>query len=311
MIAFSRTILDAIQDTYGNDTIRVRTEDGASALQNLDGVDKVSDFGRMQELRMAPECDTQEVLATIIARTIGCAVLLWLMFRGRHAARLSTRQLKADSAVMKSIVKIGLPSSLQLLLRSFSALVLMKIVALFGAVVIAAYGVGGRLFCLFLYPGFGFGAATATLVGQNLGAKDPARAEKSALTAAWHFFLILLGSGALMFFFAPQIARIFNPEPEFVRIATLCFRFVAVGSVTLAAGMTFSRAMQGAGETVTPMVMTLMSLYLVQIPLAYYLAVPMGLNEVGIWWGNLGGNITNALLMSAMFFRGKWKLKKV
>ena len=250
-------------------------------------------------------------LATVVARVIGCAIMLAIMLRGRHAARLDPHNLGVDTAVMKSIVVIGLPGSLQLVLRSFSALVLMKIVAFFGAVVIAAYGVGGRLFLLFLFPGFGFGAAAATMVGQNLGAGKPERAERSALVAAWHYFLVLAVCGTLVFVFAPQLARVFNPEAEFVHVASVFFRYIAVGSLTMAVGVTFSRALQGAGDTVTPMVMTAIGLYLVQIPLAYYLAVSLGYAETGIWIGNLAGSVVNGVLMAVVFLRGKWKSREL
>ncbi len=252
---------------------------------------------------------TGAALATLISRLVGSALLLLILQRGKHKVRLNRESLRLDWPIIRAIVRVGLPGSLQMLLRSFSAVVLMKVVAFFGPVVIAAYGVGGRLFYLFLFPGFGFSAAAATLVGQNLGAGDPARAQRSALCATWYYFLFLLISGTLVFIFAPQLAAAFNTEAEFVRSATVFFRYTAVGCLALSTGHVFSRAMQGAGETVLPMIMTGLSLYLVQIPLAYYLGVSLEIGETGIWIGNLVGNYANALLMAWIFFKGSWKRK--
>ena len=117
--------------------------------------------------------------------------------------------------------------------------------------------------------------------------------------------------GTLVFVFAPQLARVFNPEAEFVHVASVFFRYIAVGSLTMAVGVTFSRALQGAGDTVTPMVMTAIGLYLVQIPLAYYLAVSLGYAETGIWIGNLAGSVVNGVLMAVVFLRGKWKSREL
>jgi Na+-driven multidrug efflux pump len=197
-----------------------------------------------------------------------------------------------------------------MLLRSFSAVILMKIAAAFGTIVVAVYGIGGRLFHLFLFPGFGFGGAAATLVGQNLGAKNPDRAHRSALLASFYYLVFLMFSGTLIFIFAPEVAALFTPESEFVKTGSVFFRYLAAGSIFLCSGVVFSRALQGAGETVLPMLMTGLALYAVQVPLAYLLSSHFGLGENGIWIANLMGSLTNGVLMAIIFFQGKWKHKK-
>ena len=250
-------------------------------------------------------------LSTVIAQTMGSIMMVYIFVRGKHSLGIKFDNWSVDREIIKKIFIIGVPSTLQMLLRSFSAVVLMKIVSIFGHIPVAVYGVGGRIFQFFLVPGFGFGAAAATLVGHNLGAKKVGRAEKSMLLATWYYLIFLLVSGVLFFIFARQVAFLFNPKDmEFVRIGTVYFRYLAVGAVFLSTGVVMSRAIQGAGDSVSPMVITGISLYLVQIPLAYVLSKLAGLNENGIWLAVLIGNIINALLMLYIFYKGSWKLKK-
>ena len=250
-------------------------------------------------------------LATVISRSIGGVIMLYILHRGNHVIKANFRSVSVDWHIMKKILTIGFPGSIQMLLRSFSALVLVKIAALFGTVVLAVYGVGGRVFHFFLLPGFGFGGAAATLVGQNLGAKNPQRAERSSLLASFYYLLFLSASSVCIFVFSRQIAGFFNSEKAFIDMGAVFLRYVAVGSLFLAPGIVFSRALQGAGETVQPMLATGISLYVIQIPLAYLLAKPFGLNENGIWIASVVGHIAGGIFMTILFFRGKWKHKKL
>lgn len=250
-------------------------------------------------------------LATVISRTIGGIIMIYILLRGRHSVRIKLKYDSLDVGIIKKILLIGLPGSLQMILRSFSMVVLIKIAAIFGNIVVAAYGVGGRLFHLFLFPGFGFGGAAATLVGQNLGAKNPDRASRSTLLSSFYYLIFLLLSGTLIFIFAPEAAALFNTEKEFIEISSVFFRYLAVGSITLCSGVVFSRALQGAGETVSPMLITALSLYVFQIPLAYLLSNHLGLRENGIWISGLVGSFANGVLMAIIFLYGKWKYKTV
>jgi len=249
--------------------------------------------------------------ATVISRAAGDIFLFHWLYRGRDAIQLKGKNVRWDPETMKKIVTIGFPSSIQMLLRSFSALALVKIVSFFGPVVTAAYGVGGRIFGLLLLPGFGFGAAAATLVGQNLGAGKPGLAEKSVQIAVAYYFFCLLAGSIFIFSFADLIASIFNKEPEFVTVATSYLRYIAVGSLFLPPGVIGSRALQGAGEAVPPMIMTGIALYLVQIPAAWFLSRYTGLRQTGIWLAGIIGNIFHAILIWSIFLQGHWKEKKI
>ncbi|MBN1622484.1 MAG: MATE family efflux transporter [Endomicrobiales bacterium] len=244
-------------------------------------------------------------LATVISRTIGSILMVYMLLHGKKLIHISKKHLPVNLEIIKKIFNIGLPGSIQMLLRSFSMIVLIKITALFGTVVVAAYGVGGRLFHVFLFPGFGLGGATATLSGQNLGAKNPKRAVNIAMISTIIYLGFLLISGTIVFIFAKEIAALFNPEPEFINIASIFFRYLAVGSLFLSTSIILSRALQGAGNTVKPMIVTALTLYILQIPLALILSNHMGMKEIGIWMAGLAGTAIHGIIMLFVFFTSK------
>jgi len=249
--------------------------------------------------------------ATLVARVIGSILIARILLRGRHTVRLKLDELRPDLSVMKKILLVGLPGGVQLMIRSSSMLVMTGLSALFGPMAVAALGVGNRLFGIFLLPGFGFGAAASTLVGQNLGAKNPARAERSALLTAFYYMIFIVVGATPLYLFSNQVAGVFNPEPEFIHMAGEFIRYIAVGAVFLSPGMIFTNALQGAGATVLPLVATVVTLYLVQIPIAYGLAVHLKMGAHGIWVSSVASGLVNAVLMSVIFLRGGWKKKKV
>jgi putative MATE family efflux protein len=249
--------------------------------------------------------------ATLVARIIGSILMARVLLRGRHAVRLRLDELKPDFTVMKKILLVGLPGGIQLMIRSSSMLVMTGLAAALGPMVVAALGVGNRLFGIFLLPGFGFGAASSTLVGQNLGAKNPRRAEKSVLMTVL-YYLIFITLGAIpLFIFSRQVAAVFNPEPEFVALASDFIRYIAVGAFFLSPGMMFTQALQGAGATMLPLVATAITLYGVQIPVAYVLSARLNAGAHGIWISTVAAGMVNAVLMSAIFFWGAWKKKRL
>ncbi|OIO73173.1 MAG: hypothetical protein AUJ85_08880 [Elusimicrobia bacterium CG1_02_37_114] len=250
-------------------------------------------------------------LATVVSRGVGGIIMLTVLLRGRHSIHINLKKLKFDFDILKRIFLIGFPGSAQMLLRSFSGIVLIKIAALFGTAAIAVYGLGGRLFHLFLLPGFGFGAAASTMVGQNLGAGKPDRANESAWTSSRYYLIYLIVLGTIVFAFSEKIVTVFNNEPEIIRLGAEYFRYIAVGSLFLSIGVVLSNALQGAGDTIYPMIITGVSLYVVQIPVAYLLAGVLGWKETGIWVVLPIGSIVNASMMAYWFMQKKWQEKKV
>lgn len=254
---------------------------------------------------------TGAALATVISRSIGGAIMVYILVRGKSGARITFASMKPDLKIAWRIFAIGFPGAIQLLIRSAAGLIMTKLAAMIGPIVIAVLGTGGRIFGLFLFPGFGFGGAAATIVGQNLGAGKPERAERGALLAAFYYLILLIVCGIPVFIFAPQLARVFNTEPEFVRLCTEFFHWLAVGALALSGGLVLSRALQGAGETIRPMIMTGIALFGTQVPIAYILSITYDIGARGLWIGNFVGGFVNMGLICWVFFRGKWKHKRV
>ena len=250
-------------------------------------------------------------VATVISHSISAFLVLWLLVKGRSIVHIRLNECKIKLEYLKAIFRIGLPASLQMFFRSLMSVVLMGIVATFGTSAVAAYGVGMRLRMVILMPAFALGGAAATLVGQNLGSQQPARAKKSAW-AATIFDMVIMTFVALVFFsLASQIMGVFNKDEQvvflgaqFIRITTPFYLFIALGVV-------FNRALAGAGDTVIPMVITLLSLWGFQIPMALYLSKITPLGVTGVWWAVALASILNGVLMLGWFETGRWKRKAV
>ncbi|MFC1571453.1 MATE family efflux transporter [Candidatus Margulisiibacteriota bacterium] len=249
--------------------------------------------------------------ATVIAEAIGSIIALEILLRGRSRIHVRLSNFKVDFGVMWRILKIGIPASMQMILRGMMGIVLIVIVAGFGTVAIAAYGVGMRLTMLAMMPGFALGAAAGTMVGQNLGAQKPDRAVASAWTAVGIYFVFMAVISSTFFFLAPQLMQIFNNQPEVISIGSQFLRIVSLGMLFVSVGLILGRAVSGAGDTMHPMLFTFIALWLVQIPLAFVLArfTPLGLT--GVWVAILAAQIVLVSLNTIWFQMGRWKLKKI
>jgi putative MATE family efflux protein len=248
-------------------------------------------------------------LATVIARGVGVVIYLWIFHRGRAIIHLNITKAKIDFSTMQRIMRIGVFSSLQAILRNISGLILTRLVAIYGTFAVAAYVVGMRLQMIVLMPGFGFGTAVATLVGQNLGAEKPQRAARTAwITAA-------LGSGIMAFLgivyiiFSRSIISVFNDHPEVVKTGVVYLRTIAITFGFIGFSIILGRALNGAGDTVSPMVITAIGLLGFRIGLSLLLAHKLGL--IGIWFGIASSSMIQGLMVSFWFSTGRWKLKQV
>lgn len=250
-------------------------------------------------------------LATVIARGVGLLFLLYVFMFRHPLFRLRIKDMRIDWDIIKRIARIGLFGSLQMFIRTFSALMLMRIVALYGTFAIAAYGIGMRLRMVVMMPGFGLAMATAVLVGQNLGAGKPERAERSGWIATGFYEIIVIAVATIFMVFSKDLVRVFNPHPEVIRLGTTYLHFVAITLLFIALSIVLGRAMNGAGETRSPMIITAVSLLVFQIPLAFILSQTLNLGTNGIWTGILISSIIQGIVMTLLFIRGKWKRKKI
>ena len=250
-------------------------------------------------------------VATVISQSVAAFLVLWLLVKGRSIVHIRLHECKIKLEYLKAILKIGLPASLQMFFRSLMSIVLIGIVATFGTAAVAAYGVGMRLRMVMLMPAFALGGSAATLVGQNLGARLPARAKKSAWVATI-FDMIIMAFIALIFFsFASRIMAVFSKDEQVVFLGAQFIRITTPFYIFIALGVVFNRALAGAGDTVVPMIITLLSLWGFQIPMALYLSKVTPLGVTGVWWAVALASILNGLLVLGWFETGRWKRKAV
>ena len=247
--------------------------------------------------------------ATVIARSTGTFILLWLFLRGRAVVKLRLRNAKVDFALMWRIIRIGVFASLQGVMRNISGLVLTPIVANYGTSAIAAYGLGMRLRMVVMMPAFGLGSAVSTLVGQNLGAGKPERAERTAWVTAGTGFAFMTFLGVLYIVFAKDIIGFFNTDIDVVKTGVSYMRIIACTFGFIGLGVILGRAFSGAGDTISPLVITAIGFVGLRVTLSVLFSSLMGLK--GVWFGVTASTVIQGLMTAFWFNKGRWKSKKV
>jgi putative MATE family efflux protein len=250
-------------------------------------------------------------LATVLAQAVAVAVVLRVLVRGSAGIRIDTRHWWPRKDLVWRLMQIGIPSSGQMLSRSLMSAVLMRVVAGFGTVVVAAYGIGVRFHMIVLMPAFVLGNAAATMVGQNLGAGRPDRAERVAWLAAWMDVAIMLGSALILMVWAVPLVGLFDSSPAVVEMGVRYLRVVSLFYIPAAFSIVLGRALQGAGDTVAPMVTTILGLWGLQVPLAIILPRYFTPATDGIWWSVAVALTANGLMVAFWFQRGRWKHRRV
>ncbi len=246
-------------------------------------------------------------IATVASRGIGLTFLFWHLIFGNSTVHFKLKHLKPIPTLMKRITSIGSFASLQVFIREVSFLFLMRLVCSFGAITLAAYGIGARIRMFIMVPGFGFSSAAAVLVGQNLGANKPKRAEKSAWQAVKYYESLAIPVAILFIIFAPIIIKIFSDQPELVLIGSSFLRYIAVTFPFLAFSIILGQGMNGAGDTKTPTLINAIGQLAFRIPLAYLFALLLKMDQSGIWLGINASDIVQGIGMTIVFYSGHWK----
>jgi putative MATE family efflux protein len=248
-------------------------------------------------------------LATVTARGIGTLILLWIFLRGRAVVRLRMTNAKVDFSLMWRIIKIGVFASIQAIMRNISGLVLMPIVANYGTFAVAAYGIGMRLRMIVMMPGFGLATAVSTLVGQNLGASKPERAERTAWVTVSITAGIMTFFGIVYIVFSRSIIGTFNEHPEVIRIGVNYMYIIAGTFGFIGLSVVLGRALNGAGDTISPMIITAIGFIGFRVSLSLLFSSKLGLK--GVWFGIAASTIIQGLIMIFWFNTGRWKLKQI
>jgi Na+-driven multidrug efflux pump len=209
------------------------------------------------------------------------------------------------------VLRLSGSGTLQILIGTASYVGLVRIVSVFGSAALAGYTIGIRVIVFALLPAFGLSNAAATMVGQNLGAGRPDRAERAVWTAAIYNMILLGVVGVIFVIGAGPIARIFTDDPSVLPFAIGCLRTVSLGFVFYACGMVLTQSFNGAGDTWTPTVINLFVFWLWEIPLAWWLSVGAGMGPRGVFVALTVAYSTLAVVSALLFRKGHWKAKKV
>jgi putative MATE family efflux protein len=254
---------------------------------------------------------TGAAVSTTIGRSVGILYQIYLLRRGTGRMEIHRRHVQLVLSVMKTIVRIAANGVLQFLIATASWIALVRLIQTFGSQATAGYTLAIRIIIFSILPSWGLSSAAATLVGQNLGAKRPDRAEQSVWRAAF-FDMIFLGSVSLIYMlFAPWLVGLFTHDPVVAGYAASCLRIISVCYVLYAYGMVIVQAFNGAGDTRTPTLINLFCFWIIQLPLAYTLAKGVNLGPKGAFFAILVAETFLALIAIYVFRLGRWKQKVV
>ena len=248
-------------------------------------------------------------LATAIARGLAMIYFFYCITNKDAKLHVPLKPCFIDFQRIYRIVKVGIFGSLQSVLRNMAEIVMMKLVIVYGAAATAAYGVGLRLRLLVLLPILGLGTAASTMVGQNLGAGNQERAEKSGWVTAGFSIVFMSVAAIVLGLFAEKIMGVFNNDPSVIKDGALFIRYYAPSFIFIGLAISMEKALGGAGDTISPMFITMIALYILRIPTALYLKQFFGME--GIWMAIAFSSVMNGLIFTFWFWVGKWKKKKV
>lgn len=250
-------------------------------------------------------------IATTIGRAMAVLIQFYLLFRGNSRIKLIKKDLKLDYKVILSILRLSVGTIGQNLIATASWIALMRILAEFGSSVLAGYTIALRLIIFALLPSLGFGNAASTLVGQNLGAKSPERAEKAVWAIGKQSMLFLSTIGLCFIIFPEFWIKIFIQEQEVVKIGAKGLQIISLGYASYGLGIVLVHSINGAGDTFTPTFLNIVSFWLFEIPMALLLAYVFGLRENGVFISIVLAETFMTLSALWVFHRGNWKIRQV
>ena len=255
---------------------------------------------------------TGAAVATTIGRGIGVLYQLYHLFGSKSVIKLRRRHMKIQWPIIRSLISIASPGTIQFIIGSCSWIFLARLVATTGhSEASSGYQVALRIVIFFILPAWGMSNAAATLVGQNLGAKQPDRAHTSVIRTAQYNAIFMALVSIIFLVGAEPIVRVFNSEPEIIRYAVQALKIISTGYIFYGIGMVMMNAFNGAGDTWTPTWINLAGFWAFQIPLAYLLAKSFNLGPVGVFIAIPVAETAITIGSIILFRRGKWKLVKI
>jgi putative MATE family efflux protein len=299
-------LINAVFRGAGDATVAMRSLWLANAVNVVLDPCLIFGLGPFPELGV-----TGAAIGTTVGRTVGVAYQLRALVSAHGRVRVERRHLRLDRRLMLDLVRLSLGGVGQFLIGTASWLGLVRILSLFGASALAGYTIALRIIIVALLPSWGMSNAVATLVGQNLGAGKPDRAERSVWIVGVYNMVFLLGVMAVFLWGAEPLVAVFSSDPAVRRLGASCLRVVSYGYAFYAWGMVLVQAFNGAGDTVTPTWINLGCYWLFQIPLALVLAQGLGYGPLGVFLAITLAESLLAVVGLIVFRRGAWKRKAV
>jgi putative MATE family efflux protein len=250
-------------------------------------------------------------IATNVGRGIGVIVQLWLLFKGGKHIRATFSQLYWDAKIMLNIFRTALGGIGQMIVAMTSWIFIMRILADVGSEAVAGSTIALRIMMFTMMPAWGMANAAATLVGQNLGAGNPERAESAVWKAGFYNMIFLIGVSIVYFFFNRSLMEIFTEDPRVIAIGAEWLRILSFSYFVYGWWMVSTQAFNGSGDTRTPTIINLVFFWLIQIPLSYILAIKLDLQHSGVFWAIFCSETSVGLFTLWLFKKGKWKEVKV
>ena len=250
-------------------------------------------------------------VATTIGRTTGVLYQLYALTRPKGVIQVLRADLKPDVSIIQNLLSLAAGGMSQFLVGSASWIFLARLLSTFGSDVVAGYTIAIRIIIFTIMPSWGLANAAATLVGQNLGAGQPERAETSAWRAALGNMLFLATVGIGFFLSATPIVKLFDNNVRVVDVAVQCLRVFCLGYLFMAYGMVLTQSLNGAGDTRTPTLINVVCFWVVEIPLAYTLAHLLNWGPSGVFWSVAISETLLAVIAVWVFRQGRWKVVQV
>ncbi|WP_418604395.1 MATE family efflux transporter [Hwangdonia sp.] len=250
-------------------------------------------------------------IATTIGRGTAVVFQLVILFYGYSKIKIGVKDLILRAGVMLNLIKVSLGGIGQFLIGTSSWVFLMRIMSEFGSEVLAGYTIAIRVMMFTLMPAWGMSNAAATLVGQNLGAKQPERAEQSVWKTGKYSAIFMGIVSVIYLVFAPEIIVLFNATPDVVKYGSLCLRVIAAGYIFYGYGMVVINAFNGAGDTKTPTYINFVCFWLLQLPFAYVIAITLDFGPAGVFWAITLAEVLIAIIAIIWFKKGHWKRVEV
>jgi putative MATE family efflux protein len=254
---------------------------------------------------------TGAALATFTGRSIGVLYQFYRLLRGTERIRILRRQIRIRAQILFRLLRVSLMGILQFAIAMTSWIGMVRIISVFGATALAGYTIAIRVVTFVILPSWGLSNAAATLVGQNLGAKHPDRAEQAVWRTGFYNMLFLGAIGVFFVLFAESVVRLFTHDPAVVGLAASALRTLSYGNIGYAYGMVMLQAFNGAGDTRTPTIVNFFGFWILEIPLAYALAIPAGLHSNGVFISIVAAECAIAAISVLLFRQGRWKLQRI